>query len=112
MTETTTGRASASLRWTLSAKGADLASSTRLAAQPDLALQPVAQLMADAAIAGMPKLVVNSARRFQRIEGFGAPSPKPPRPPGSSCRPPRPTRCCRPTSTSAPATATPSTGCT
>ena len=42
MTETTTGRASASLRWTLSAKGADLASSTRLAAQPDLALQPVA----------------------------------------------------------------------
>lgn len=71
MTETTTGRASASLRWTLSAKGADLASSTRLAAQPDLALQPVAQLMADAAIAGMPKLVVNSARRFQRIEGFG-----------------------------------------
>ncbi len=71
MTETTSVGASALLRWTLSAKGASLADSTRLAAQPDLALQPVARLMADASAAGMAKVVVNSARRFQRIEGFG-----------------------------------------
>lgn len=71
MTETNTAGARASLRWTLSAKGEELASSTRLAPQPDLALTPIAHLTRDPAIAGMPKLVINSARRFQRIEGFG-----------------------------------------
>ncbi len=59
------------LKWTLTAKGADLASSTRLEPQQALTLQPVAALLTDAAVARMPKLVVNTERRFQRIEGFG-----------------------------------------
>lgn len=67
----TTATRNAPLPWTLTAKGADLASSTRLQAQPPLTLQPVGALLADAATARMPKLVVNTGRRFQRIEGFG-----------------------------------------
>ena len=70
MTETTAG-AHALLRWTLSAKADRLDRATRLVPQPALGLQPVQAMLADGDIARMPKLVVNTARRFQRIEGFG-----------------------------------------
>lgn len=70
MTETHAG-AGTPLPWTLTAKGDSLASSTRLQAQPPLTLSPVAALLSDAAAARMLKLVVNTRRRFQRIEGFG-----------------------------------------
>jgi glucosylceramidase len=70
MTETTPGTSSR-LNFTLSAKGDDLASSQRMALQPSLALRPVDALLTDPDLARMPKLVVNTHRRFQRIEGFG-----------------------------------------
>lgn len=59
------------LRCVLSAKGEDLARSTRLAPQPALALSDAASLISDAATAALPRLVVNSQRRFQTIDGFG-----------------------------------------
>ncbi len=61
----------AALPWTLSAKGADLASSTRFATQTPLPLTDAASLAAQPENQGLAKLVVNSRRTFQRIEGFG-----------------------------------------
>lgn len=58
---------SAVLQWLLTAQASD----QRLAPQPALPLQPAAALMASTAADGLPRLMVNSERRFQRIEGFG-----------------------------------------
>ncbi|UXH80747.1 glycoside hydrolase family 30 protein [Roseateles amylovorans] len=66
-----TSQPASPLRWTLSAKGADLATSTRFAEQPPLTLTDAAGVAAQPSLQGLPQLAVNSQRAFQRIEGFG-----------------------------------------
>ncbi|WP_282827807.1 glycoside hydrolase family 30 protein [Pelomonas sp. V22] len=59
------------LHWVLTAAAQAVHAERRLAPQAALTLQLAASLMASESAAGLPRLMVNSERRFQRIEGFG-----------------------------------------
>jgi len=65
----TTPSRTGDLRCVFSALGQGSADALQLAPQPPLALRPVAEL--GEAARGLPQLMVNSHKRFQRIEGFG-----------------------------------------
>lgn len=70
MTTTPTPLAS-TLQWVLTTQAGEAQVARRLAPQATLTLEPAAALMASEAANGLPRLMVNSQRRFQRIEGFG-----------------------------------------